>query len=41
MAAGIVQHDFGDRVETHSAGTNPKEVSQLAIKVLDAVSIIV
>jgi ACR3 family arsenite transporter len=35
MAAGIVKHDFGDRIEAYSAGTNPKEVSRLAIMVLD------
>jgi len=35
MAAGIVQHDFGDRIETYSAGTNPKGVSRLAVMVLD------
>ena len=34
MAAGIVKKDFGDRVETYSAGTNPKGVSRLAIAVL-------
>jgi arsenate reductase len=35
MAAGIVKHDFGDRIETYSAGTNPKGVSKLAIMVLN------
>ncbi len=39
MAAGVVKHDFGDRIETYSAGTNPKEVSRLAIMVLDEISI--
>jgi len=39
MAAGIVRHDFGDRVETYSAGTNPKGVSRLAIMVLDEINI--
>jgi arsenate reductase len=39
MAAGIVKHDFGDRVETFSAGTNPKSVSRLAIMVLDEIGI--
>jgi len=39
MAAGIVQHDFGDRVETYSAGTNPKGVSRLAVMVLDEINI--
>ena len=39
MAAGIVQHDFGDRIETYSAGTNPKEVSRIAIMVLDEIGI--
>ena len=39
MAAGIVGHDFGDRIETYSAGTNPKSVSRLAIKVLDEIGI--
>jgi arsenate reductase len=39
MAAGIVQHDFGDRIETYSAGTNPKEVSRLAVMVLDELGI--
>jgi arsenate reductase len=37
MAAGIVKNDFGDRVETYSAGTNPKEVNRLAIMVLDEI----
>lgn len=39
MAAGIVKHDFGGRIETWSAGTNPKGVSRLAIKVLDELGI--
>ena len=37
MAVGIVKHDFGDRIETFSAGTNPKNVSRLAIIVLDEI----
>ena len=37
MAAGVVKHDFGDRIETFSAGTNPKNVSRLAIIVLDEI----
>ena len=39
MAAGIVKHDFGDRIETYSAGTNPKGVSRLAVMVLDELGI--
>ena len=39
MAAGIVRHDFGDRIETYSAGTNPKGVSRLAVMVLDEIGI--
>ena len=39
MAAGIVKKDFGDRVETYSAGTNPKGVSCLAIAVLDEIGV--
>jgi arsenate reductase len=39
MAAGLVKHDFGDRIETYSAGTNPKGVSRLAIMVLDEIGI--
>jgi arsenate reductase len=39
MAAGIVKHDFGGRIETYSAGTNPKGVSRLAIMVLDELGI--
>jgi len=39
MAAGLVKHDFGRRIETWSAGTNPKSVSRLAIKVLDEIGI--
>jgi len=39
MAAGIVKKDFGDRVETYSAGTNPKGVSRLAIAVLDEIGV--
>jgi arsenate reductase len=37
MAAGVVKHDFGDRIETYSAGTNPKGVGRLAIMVLDEI----
>ena len=39
MAAGIVKHDFGERIETYSAGTNPKGVSRLAVMVLDELGI--
>ena len=39
MAAGVVKNDFGDRIETYSAGTNPKEVSRLAVMVLDEIGI--
>jgi len=39
MAAGIVKSDFGDRIETYSAGTNPKQVSRLAIMVLGEIGI--
>ena len=39
MAAGIVKHDFGDKIETYSAGTNPKGVSRLAVMVLDELGI--
>ena len=39
MAAGIVQHDFGGRIETWSAGTDPKGVSRLAVMVLDEIGI--
>ena len=39
MAAGLVKHDFGGRIETYSAGTNPKGVSRLAVKVLDEIGI--
>ena len=39
MAAGIVKNDFGDRIETYSAGTNPKGVSRLAVMVLDEIGI--
>jgi arsenate reductase len=39
MAAGIVRHDFGNRIETYSAGTNPKGVSRLAVMVLDEIGI--
>jgi arsenate reductase len=39
MAAGIVKHDFGDRIETYSAGTNPKGVSRLAVMVLAEINI--
>lgn len=39
MAAGIVKHDFGDRIDTYSAGTNPKGVSRLAVMVLDEIGI--
>ena len=37
MAAGIVKQDFGDRIETYSAGTNPKGMSRLAIMVLEEI----
>ena len=39
MAAGIVKHDFSGRIDTYSAGTNPKEVSRLAIMVLAEIGI--
>jgi len=39
MAAGIVKHDFGDRVDTYSAGTDPKRVSRLAIMVLAEIGV--
>jgi len=39
MAAGIVKKDFGDRIETYSAGTNPKSVSRLAVSVLEEIGI--
>ena len=39
MAAGLVKHDFGGRIETYSAGTNPKGVSRLAIMVMDEIGI--
>ncbi|MGW8162030.1 MAG: arsenate reductase ArsC [Desulfobulbales bacterium] len=39
IAAGVVQHDFGDRIETYSAGTDPKGVSRLAIKVMQEIGI--
>jgi arsenate reductase (thioredoxin) len=39
MAAGIVKKDFGGIIETYSAGTNPKQVSSLAIMVLDEIGI--
>jgi arsenate reductase len=39
MAAGIVKHDFGDRIETYSAGTDPKGVSHLAVMVLAEIGV--
>ena len=39
MAAGLVNHDFKGRIEAFSAGTNPKEVSRLAVMVLDEIGI--
>lgn len=39
MAAGIVKHDFGERIETYSAGTEPKGVSRLAVMVLAEIGI--
>lgn len=39
MAAGIVKHDFSGRMETFSAGTNPKAVSRLAVMVLAEIGI--
>jgi ACR3 family arsenite transporter len=39
MAAGLVKHDFGDRIETYSAGTNPKGVNPLAVNVLQEIGI--
>jgi ACR3 family arsenite transporter len=39
MAAGIVNHDFHEEIKAYSAGTNPKEVSRLAIMVLDEMGI--
>ena len=39
MAAGLVRNDFGGRVETYSAGTDPKGVSRLAVMVLEELGI--
>jgi len=39
MTAGIVKHDFGDLIETYSAGINPKGVSRLAVMVLNEIGI--
>lgn len=39
MAEGLVNHDFRGRLEAHSAGTNPKSVSLLAIRVLAEIGI--
>ena len=34
MGEGWIRHDFGDRVEVHSAGTRPSVVHPLAIRVM-------
>jgi arsenate reductase len=39
MAAGIVKNDFGEKVETYSAGMDPKGVSRLAIMVLAEIGV--
>ena len=39
MAAGLANHDFGDRLEAFSAGVNPAGVSEFAIKALDEIGI--
>jgi len=39
MAAGLVNHDFGGRIRVWSAGTDPKGVSELAIRVLGELDI--
>lgn len=39
MAAGLVGHDFADRLKTFSAGTNPKGLSELAVRVMAEIGI--
>lgn len=39
MAEGLINHDFAGRIEAFSAGTKPKEVSRLAVQVLDEIGI--
>jgi len=39
MAEGLVNHDFGDRIRACSAGTDPKGVSPLAVRVLAEIDI--
>jgi arsenate reductase len=34
MAEGWIRHEIGDRVEVHSAGTQPSRVHPLAIRVM-------
>ena len=34
MAQGIINHDFGDKVEAYSAGTSPKGLDSKAIQVM-------
>jgi arsenate reductase len=39
MAAGLINHDFTGRIRARSAGTDPKGVSPLAVRVLAEVDI--
>ena len=39
MAAGLVKHDFNNRIETYSAGINPKGVNSLAVMVMGEIGI--
>ena len=39
MAEGLVNHDFRGRIRAWSAGTDPKGVSELAIRVLSEIDI--
>jgi arsenate reductase len=39
MAAGLVNHDFAGRIRAWSAGTDPKGVSELAVRVLAEINI--
>jgi arsenate reductase len=39
MAEGLANHDFGDRIRAWSAGTDPKGVSPLAVRVLAEIDI--
>ncbi|MCB9476774.1 MAG: arsenate reductase ArsC [Deltaproteobacteria bacterium] len=39
MAEALIRHDFGDKVEVHSAGTQPATPHPLALRVLSEIGV--